>query len=329
MGFMGSDIEWRSDFGPMMPWRNGIRASVVMTAGVLLLGACTADSGNGGTTSGPRTPKPVSVQEYGTALANALQPLGSALQDLNKAKAYKGLGARVTAVEKAAAQAATTLGQVTPPPEVAAEHPRLVSALQQFDGELRGLGTDISERDLCTGSVVRDKLGQSDGTAALRTAMTPLPAKLPGVALTLTLPDANTKSASRPANGHFVRSNSRAGRGTLSINNDGGSEDAVVTLAKGGKAAVSVYVREAKKYTVTGVNDGKYTTFFTSGTDWDPQAKAFGRHCTFQRFDDPMSFHTIRTATQIRWRTWKITLHKVVGGNASTSDVDPDEFPTD
>lgn len=261
-------------------------------------------------------------------MANALNPLGSALRDLNGAKAYKGLDARVTAAEKAAAQAATSLGQVTPPPEVAAEHPRLVSALQQFDGNLGAVGGDVGNRNLCTGSVVRDELGRSGGAVALGNAMTPLLAKLPGESLTLTLPVAGAKSPKRPANGKFVHSSSRVGRGTMTIDNNG-SEDTLVTLARGHKPAISVYVREHKKFTVTGVNDGRYTTFFTSGTAWDPQAKAFGRQCSFQRFDDPMGFHTTRTATQIRWSTWKITLHKVVGGNAQTSEVDPDEFPTD
>ncbi|MDN3358584.1 hypothetical protein [Actinomadura sp. DC4] len=42
-----------------------------------------------------------------------------------------------------------------------------------------------------------------------------------------------------------------------------------------------------------------------------------------------MTFRTVRTSTQIRWSTYRISLQPVVGGTASTSDVDPDSFCTD
>ena len=75
----------------------------------------------------------------------------------------------------------------------------------------------------------------------------------------------------------------------------------MVTLSKGRKPAVSVYVRTGKTYTVKGVPDGSYTVFFTGGADWDRAARAFGRDCAFQRFEDPLRFRTIQSATQIRW----------------------------
>jgi hypothetical protein len=40
-----------------------------------------------------------------------------------------------------------------------------------------------------------------------------------------------------------------------------------------------------------------------------------------------MKFETTQTATQTEWSTWTITLQPVVGGNAPTSEVDPDDFP--
>ena len=188
------------------------------------------------------------------------------------------------------------------------------------------MSSRVGDRALCTGSAVRAGLGNADGTSALRAALDAVSAKLPGDQPALKLPAAGQKGDARPSNGKLIRAGNGDGRGELTINN-GGSADAVVTLSKGRKAAVSVYVRKNKKHTVKGVPDGTYTVFFTGGGAWDDTTRAFGRDCAFQRFEDSMTFRTIRTATQIRWSRWSITLQRVIGGNARTSDVDPNDFP--
>ncbi|MGH4008181.1 MAG: hypothetical protein ACRDTH_08510 [Pseudonocardiaceae bacterium] len=127
-------------------------------------------------------------------------------------------------------------------------------------------------------------------------------------------------------NGQFVRAGSRTGRGELTIDN-GSGKDAVIALAKNKNPAFSVYVRNGSKYTVKGIRDGTYEIFFTAGTDWDSQNRAFTRDRTFQRFDDTMDFATTKTSTEIRWSTWTITIHPVVGGNANASEVNPNDFP--
>ena len=43
---------------------------------------------------------------------------------------------------------------------------------------------------------------------------------------------------------------------------------------------------------------------------------------------DPLPYKTTYTATQVRWDNWTISLNKVTGGNARTSDVDPADFPS-
>jgi hypothetical protein len=91
--------------------------------------------------------------------------------------------------------------------------------------------------------------------------------------------------------------------------------------------AFSVYVRKGSKYTVKGIRDNTYEVFFTTGADWDTQKRTFTRDHTFQRFDDTLTFTTIKTATKIQWSTWTITLHSVIGGTASTREVNPNDFP--
>jgi len=300
--------------------------SGIATLSVVLVSACAGDLGTGADTVGSQAPPPVSVQEYGTALAEAVDPLGSALKGLAKAKAYKGLDGRVTAVETAADQAMTELSQVPPPAELAEGHAQLVTALEAFHGELGNVSSKVGDRALCTGSAVRAGLGDADATSALRKALAAVYTKLPGDPPALKLPPAGQKAGSRLPNGKYIRDGSRGGRAELAIEN-GGPADAVVTLAKGGKPAISVYVRKDRTYTVKDVSDGSYAVFFTSGADWDGTARAFGRNCAFQRHENPLKFRTTRDAYGIYWQNFRITLHPVIGGTARTEDVNPDDFP--
>jgi hypothetical protein len=322
-----SQIAQRPHRGARTGWRRSAYGIITVMLSVLLVGACSVELGNGGgTASGQAPPRALSVQEYGTTLAGAVDPLESALKDLAKVKTYKGLDGRVTAVESAAAHAADELSQVTPPAELVGEHSQLVTALQAFHSELDDLSSQVGDRALCTGSAVRAGLGDADEASALRDAVTAVSAKLPGDLPTLPVPSAGQKGGSRPQNGKLMRAGNGGGRGELTIDN-GGSHDAVVTLSEGRRPAISLYVRKGKEYTVKGVPDGSYTVFFTGGADWDSAARAFGRDCAFQRFEDPLRFRTIQSATQIRWSAWTITLQPVAGGTAATADVDPNDFP--
>ena len=104
-------------------------------------------------------------------LTKALGPLDSALNRLADAKKIKGLAKRVDGAGSAATEAASVLGPVTPPAEVADGHAALVTALEEFGADLNSLGTEVGERAICTGSAVRARLGDGDGTSALRKAL--------------------------------------------------------------------------------------------------------------------------------------------------------------
>lgn len=308
-----------------MRWRRSASGIIVAAVSLLLVGGCATVSGSGGGAA-ESPPQAVSVQEYETVLAGAVAPLDSALRRLADASAYKGLEERVATVETATDGAVVELGKVTPPAELSSEHPELVSALQTFQDELGELSAQVNDRGLCTGSAVWTSLGNADGTTALRDALAAVSAKLPDDPPALNLPSARDKGGSRPPNGKFLRAGQRDGQGELTVDN-GGSGDAVVTLSKGSKPAFSVYVRKAKRYTVKGVPDGSYTVFFTGGADWDGRARAFGRNCAFQRFEEPLKFRTTRAAGQVFYQAYRITLQPVAGGTAQTDDVDPNDFP--
>ena len=314
---------------------NGSRGGMFKTAAVLTvvcaLGACDGGNNSGGPggaggAKAAQTDAAVSPEVYRTTLLGVTTPINKALAELAGAGSFKELSARIANLESAASQAAARLEQQAPPPALAAEHAKLVAALRQFDDDLNTLSDDVDGRDLCTASSARAQLGQADGTTALRAAAAALTAKAPDDKLSLALPAAARTTTRRLPNGHFVRSGRRGGRGTLTIDN-GGDSDAVITLAKGKHPVISVYVRKDKKYKVTGVGDGSYKVYFTGGADWDGQARRFSRKCAFQQFDDKLNFRTTRTATEIRWSTWQVSLQPVLGGTARTSDVDPGDYP--
>ena len=301
----------------------GATTKAAMFLAAALLAGCGSSGGDGADSRGPAA----SPDAYQKALGGAGKPVAAALAGIANAKTLKALATGLADTEQAAGQAAEQLGGITPPQDVRAEHSELVHSFKQLNADLGGLGDAVKGRELCTASVVLARLGKADGVLAVRDASKALAAKGggQGYKVSLVAPPLPGQLG-RPKNGQFVRQGSRTGRGELTVDNDGG-RDAVITLAVGKRPAFAVYVRKGAKHTVTGIQDGTYHVFFTSGTDWDRKARAFGRDCSFNRFDDSMKFETTQTATQTEWSTWTITLQPVVGGNAANSEVDPDDFP--
>ncbi|WP_285692964.1 hypothetical protein [Actinomadura sp. NBRC 104412] len=311
----------------MMITLRGAAWGAVLVSGTLCSGACSAGSDIEGRASGGPSVRPISLQEYESRVASAVKPLQSALKELDKAKGYKGLEGRVTAVRQATGQTANALRAVTPPPATAREHTNLLLALQRTYADLNVVADLVDGRHLCTGGAVRARVGDTDGATALRTGITALEAKLPGGAVELAVPAAGQKRSKRPSNGKLIHSGRRGGRGSLIVR--GGGDDAVVALAKGKKTFLSVYVRSGKKTTVRGIPDGKYTVYIAEGTDWDAKARTFGRECAFERFKDPIGYRTTVTATRISWKDWTIHLESDSGDPANTETVDPEDFPED
>ncbi len=313
-----------------MPRGRAIRTAAILLASLLLLGACTGASRNTSATRDARgTPQPQgSPDAYRQALATAGNQVSTALAGVASAKSLKALTERLDKAEQVSRGAAEQLGQVTPPDDVRAEHADLVQALEQLNGDLGVLRGAVEGRELCASPAVMARLSRADGLAAVRDASRALAAKggAQSYKLDLPVPAAPREQNRRLPNGQFVRQGSRTGRGELTTDNHS-HRDTAVTLAVGKRPAFTVYVRNRAKDKVSGIRDGTYQIYYTTGVDWDPKMRAFTRQCTFERFDDAFKFKTTRTATQVEWTTWTITLNPVSGGNASTSEVDPKDFP--
>ncbi|MEW1748269.1 hypothetical protein [Streptomyces angustmyceticus] len=313
------------------------RATALCAAALALalpLAACSADGGDsdraGGSSSpaagsvpspGPATTPTADPAAYRRALTGALGPLDGALRAVDDARDGGPLGKALDRAAARADTAADALQSAAAPDDALAGNGQLVTAL-------RALGQDL-----------RSARGNGGRCATaprveLRTARSPQSIKEAGRALaalgydvTLRLPRTERAKHRRLANGALVRDGSRGGLGRLTVKN-GTAGDAVVTLTRGGRTAFSLYVRKGSEATVGSVNSGSYTVYFTTGEDWNGAKSSFTRGCSFEKFDDSAAFRTVRVAGGTQYTVLTFTLNKVIGGNARTSTVPPEEFPS-
>ncbi|MFJ9419183.1 hypothetical protein ACIRPT_34260 [Streptomyces sp. NPDC101227] len=298
----------------------------------LPLAGCSAGGGTDDAAGGSASPSAgtppsasptpsVDPAAYRRTLTAALGPLTGALRAVDRAREGGALNkALEEAADKADASAEALEGARTPD-NAGAGNSQLASAL-------RGLGRDLrsahGDGGRCATSP-RVQLGTAASPGDVKEAGRALTAL--GYDATVRLPRTEKAKHRRLGNGAFVRDGSRGGLGRLTINNGTGT-DAVVTLTRGERTAFSVYVRGGDNATVQSVNSGSYTVYFTTGEDWDGGKRSFTRECSFQKFDDTADFRTVRVAGGTQYTVLSFTLNKVIGGNATTSEVPPGQFPS-
>ncbi|MGC5010609.1 hypothetical protein ACLQ2R_07585 [Streptosporangium sp. DT93] len=293
-------------------------------------GVVGAGEGSGGPASSPEPGDPgvspgavaLTADEYRTELQEARDPIRDAVKRLAGTGGLKTLGKQLDRTTTAVDGAVTRLGALSPPAEVKAQHDGYVAALRDLSASFGGARQDAASQQLCTGPAVLANMGKEGSLSAVERAAGAL-SGYPASVISVKAPKERDR---RLSNGSFVASESRSGRGSLELRN-GTAQDAVVILVRGGRKAVSVYVRKKSKFKIQGVRDGNYKIYYTFGEDWDSKARTFTRSCDFQQFGKSVRFTTTRTATHIRWSVWTITLHSVVGGNVKPKKINPNDFP--
>lgn len=279
-------------------------------------------AGGGGGGTGVQTPAGITPAEYGTALAAAMGPVGSALKDIAKSRSLKSLGGRVERASGAAGAAVDRLSAVTSPPDVTNEHADLLAALRGLEGDLEAARESVDGRGVCTAPAVLARLGKGEGIGAVRSAGDELASRgdYPADIVDVKIPKEQTR---RLSNGAVIRSGTRGGLGRVTVKN-GNSQDAVVTLVRGKRKGTSFYIRKKSKTTIRSVPDGSYKVYYTTGSDYDRGRRTFTRNCAFKRFEGSIRFRT----TYSNYTIWTLTLNAIKGGNTRADDVDPDDFPS-
>jgi hypothetical protein len=137
-----------------------------------------------------------------------------------------------------------------------------------------------------------------------------------------------TAREERPANGYeFEYDQTPEGHGKLTVNN-GNAEDAAVILSSSipGTLDRLFYVRGRMEATITEIPPGRYRIVFQIGRNWDSEAEMFRCVSATAIFDKEEAFEERTTATDVEYSDIHITLHKVVGGNARTTPLNPNAF---
>ncbi|AGL19656.1 hypothetical protein L083_6146 [Actinoplanes sp. N902-109] len=280
----------------------------------------TGDRAGGTTTAAPADAAPLSPQQYAQLLAasdGAIKATFSKLNASSNAAFAKAAPAAATSIRTEADK----LRAAAPPAGAETVHAKLAQ-------ELESLGDIVEEtagtKQECPAASPWTTVLQSGWADGLRTDVKDLATENASYKFGSFLPAAPKDQNRRLTNGTYVKRAS-GGLGHLKIEN--GADDTAISLVpvkgKKPKPIMTVYVRSKGTFTAKGIKDGTYRVYTSSGKDWNAGRKGFTRDCSFSKFDDTFKFSTTATSSTI----WTITLTPMVGGNASTSDVDPDAFP--
>jgi hypothetical protein len=130
----------------------------------------------------------------------------------------------------------------------------------------------------------------------------------------------------RPVNGRVDVHHGPVGGGRLHVEN-GTKHDAVVTLAKGGRAVRQIYLRSGRDGGFSDIADGRYRLFYASGAGWNSDLGIFTRSVEYNKFDAPVTFTTRTVNNGVEYTTYEATLHAVPDGQASASPVSANSYP--
>ena len=270
---------------------------------------------------GPTATAPLSPEQYVQALAAsdaAIAPSFGKLKTSDNAAFAKAAPAASSTIRAEAAK----LRAARPPAAAASAHGQLTLELESL-GDM--VDESASAKQECPAASAWATVLQSGWADGIREDAKKLVATDPKYKFGTFLPPAPKETKRRLKTGTFLKRSNTGGAGHFKIKN--GADDTTVSLvpAKGKKPkpVLTVYVRGGGTFTAKGVRDGTYRVYTASGEDWDKGKKGFTRDCSFSRFDDTFKFTTTSVSSSI----WTITLTPVVGGNASTSNVDPKAFP--
>lgn len=144
----------------------------------------------------------------------------------------------------------------------------------------------------------------------------------PGVRAVVAAQPAPAPKGPRPGNGVVIVRRGGSGPGVLTVDN-GSAQDAYVTLARDGRAVLTLYVHNNAKASAKRIANGTYDLFFSTGSGWNADLKVFTADIAASRFDETFPY----AAKGNRYDEWTVTLQPVVGGTAPTSSVDPGAVP--
>jgi hypothetical protein len=128
----------------------------------------------------------------------------------------------------------------------------------------------------------------------------------------------------RPQNGAIIVDfRPDLGLGELEISNGTEADGFVLLTTLQSEPVYGCYVQANSQATLSGIPDGEYSIFFSTGEDWDAVDLRFTADADYTKFEESIDFQTTTTQYSI----WSITLHTVSGGAAETESIPAEDFP--
>jgi hypothetical protein len=305
--------------------------AAVLLVTVLGLAGCSSGATPGAAPASAAAPAlPVSTPDgYQDMLNQTDSELSGALAAIGRAPSLDVLDEAVLSaagVASAASERLTTSGPVPAP--VSGDNASLATGLRQFGRELAYLSQQIDLHAICAGPVALTAISTAPsmpGLRAVATSLGTMRTDRPSFRWGSALPAATNSVENRLRNGAVVldRRAGATGDGELQVRDDG-SKDGVVLLARGGSVLVSMAVTAGRSATLTGVPDGDYDLFYTTGRDWNAPLATFSRHCEFHRFTTPTSFSTKPVPGGSAYTVQSIVLNTGTDSAGPDSAVDPE-----
>lgn len=113
------------------------------------------------------------------------------------------------------------------------------------------------------------------------------------------------------------------GEGQMTIQNDDVRDAFVVLTSLNKQPVVAGYVRTGESLLITGIPDGAYYLYFSTGNEWNGETSSFTEIASSERSEDEFLF----TTTYTNYSSWEVTLYPASGGNTATEYVNPEAFP--
>ncbi|MFD4657280.1 hypothetical protein ACFWP2_16820 [Kitasatospora sp. NPDC058444] len=271
--------------------------------GVLVLAACSG--GGGGGTAAPSasaTALPsASATPFGTTLAQSLEPVGAGLAKVAAATTMKDVETALAMTESSADRAVRSLTAAAAPGGADTARTELVAGLNTLSSEALTIRTDLNLKKYCTAGVVQARLGGGQGVVAVPAAIAKLAAAGQQVAFAVPQLPKPQPQPRALENGTLVRDGGNHGKGELVFDNNGAT-DVVVSVVQDGQSVASVYVVKGQKAGIDGIKTGSYSFHYTTGVDWDSEAKQFTQDCRFAKVGDVFEFEPSGTTWTFKAR---------------------------
>jgi len=259
---------------------------------------------------------------YKKAIANSETNLVRGVQRVMNAPTLAAFDEARGQLEDAVERQRQELTDLQPPQSARAGHEEALTAFNRFPANVRANVAKSGETKTGCGLPKAEAVRLYQAKTGIRASIVELSQAVNkglgkgmnfGVRMTPPALKPPPQMTGRGANGQIIQRSGPRGSGTLQITNNG-SADVVVVVANSvpRQPQVTVYVRHDSNATVRGIR-GSYWVFFKSGSAWDGVSRQFTEGCSFAKYDDRFDGKF----------DWTIKLSPVIGGNASTSDVDP------